>query len=55
MESLFKTLKVEGIYEVRYELEYRLDWIEGYYNREHLHTSIGFRTPIDHEAAMIAA
>ncbi|MFP3801953.1 IS3 family transposase [Paraburkholderia sp. SIMBA_027] len=60
MESFFKTLKVGRIYQVHYETraEARLDivdWIEGYYNRERLHTSIGFLTPVDYEAALIAA
>jgi putative transposase len=60
MESFFKTLKVERIYQVRYETraEARLDivdWIEGYYNRQRLHTSIDFSTPVDYEARMIAA
>ncbi len=59
MESFFKTLKVERIYQVRCETraEARLeivDWIEGYYNRERLHTAIGFLTPVDFEAALIA-
>ncbi len=60
MESFFKTLKVERIYQVRYETRAQarldiVDWIEGYYNRERLHTSIGFLTPVAYEAAMIAA
>ncbi len=60
MESFFKTLKVERIYEVHYETRAQarldiVDWIEGYYNRERLHTSIGFLTPVDYEAALIAA
>ncbi|MGN4069336.1 hypothetical protein ACS0Y7_32495 [Burkholderia gladioli] len=29
--------------------------IEDDYNRERLHTSIGFLTPVDYEAALIAA
>jgi len=32
-----------------------VDWIEGYYNRERLHTSIDFCTPVDYEARLIAA
>ncbi|GLZ23269.1 hypothetical protein Bpla01_67970 [Burkholderia plantarii] len=60
MESLFKTLKVERIHEVRYETRAParldiVDWIEGHYHRERLHTSIGFRPPVDYKAAMIAA
>ncbi len=37
------------------KLLYIVDWIEGYYNRERLHTSIGFVTPVNFEAAFIAA
>ncbi|WP_459906095.1 IS3 family transposase [Caballeronia sp. HLA56] len=60
MESFFKTLKVERIYQVRYETRAQarldiVDWIEGYYNRQRLHTSIDFSTPVDYEARMIAA
>lgn len=46
VESFFKTLKVERIYQGRYETreQARLDivnWIEGFYNRQRLHSSIG--------------
>jgi transposase InsO family protein len=54
MESFFKTLKVERLYQVRYETrsEARLDivnWIEGFYNRQRLHSSIGYRAPVTYE------
>jgi putative transposase len=60
MERFLKTLKVERIYQVRYETRARarldiVDWIEGYYNRQRLHTSIDFHTPVDYEAALIVA
>jgi transposase InsO family protein len=48
MESFFKTLRVERIYQVRYESRAQarldiVDWIEGYYNpRAHAH---GHRVP----------
>lgn len=29
--------------------------VEGYYNRQRLHTSIDFRTPVDYEAALLTA
>ncbi|MFM0515593.1 IS3 family transposase, partial [Paraburkholderia sp. RL17-373-BIF-A] len=32
-----------------------VDWIEGYYNRRPLHTSIDFSTPVEYEARLIAA
>nr|WP_249208153.1 IS3 family transposase [Burkholderia vietnamiensis] len=60
MESFFKTLKVERIYQTHYETRAHarldiVDWIEGYYNRQRLHTSIDFLTPVDYEASLIAA
>jgi len=32
-----------------------VDWIEGYSNRQRLHTSIDFLAPVEYEAALIAA
>lgn len=60
MESFFKTLKVERIHQTRYETRAQarldiVDWIEGYYNRQRLHTSIDFLTPVDYEALRMAA
>jgi len=60
MESFFKALKVERIYQVRYatRAQARLDivnWIEGFYNRQRLHSAIGYRTPVQMEAALKAA
>jgi transposase InsO family protein len=60
MESFFKTLKVERIYQTRYETraQARLDivnWIEGYYNRRRLHFSTGYRTPVQAEETLMAA
>lgn len=60
MESFFKTLKVERVGQLRYETraQARLDivnWIEGWYNRERLHSSIGYQTPADFEQGLFAA
>ena len=60
MESFFKTLKVERVDQVRYDTraQARLDivnWIEGYYNRSRLPSSIGYRSPIDVERSQMAA
>jgi transposase InsO family protein len=60
MESFFKTLKVERVYQVLYPTRAQarldiVDWIEGFYNRERLHSSIGYRTPVDEERRLMAA
>ncbi|WP_126284697.1 IS3 family transposase [Burkholderia stagnalis] len=60
MESFFKTLKVERIYQTCYETRAHarldiVDWIEGYYNRQRLHTSIDCLAPVDYEARLNAA
>jgi putative transposase len=54
MESFFKTLKVEQVYRLRYEdrSEAKLDivnWIEGFYNRVRLHSTIGYQSPVEFE------
>ena len=60
MESFFKTLKVERIYQVRYDTRAQarldiVDWIEGFYNRQRMHSSIGYRSPAEAEMQLIAA
>ena len=60
MESFFKTLKVERVHQLRYETRAAarldiVDWIEGFYNHRRIHSSIGFRTPVDAEASLRAA
>jgi len=60
MESFFKTLKVELVHQQRYEsrAQARTDivtWIEGFYNRQRIHSSIGYETPIDAECGLMAA
>jgi len=60
MESFFKTLKVERVHQFRYETRAAarldiVDWIEGFYNHRRIHSSIGFRTPVDAEASLRAA
>jgi len=60
MESFFKTLKVERIYQIRYDTRAQarldiVDWIEGYYNRVRMHTSIGFLAPVAKEHSLLAA
>jgi putative transposase len=60
MESFFKTLKVERIDQMRYDTRAQarldiVDWIEGFYNQRRLHSSIGYKTPIELERQLMAA
>lgn len=60
MESFFKTLKVERIHQLRYETRAQakldvIDWIEGFYNRERMHSSNGYQSPNDAESSLRAA
>lgn len=60
MESFFKTLKVERVHRLRYDTraEARLDivdWMEGFYNHERMHSSIGYRSPAAVERSFMAA
>jgi transposase InsO family protein len=60
MESFFKTLKVERVYQVRYESRAQacidlVNWIEGFYNSQRLHTSIDFQIPNILEKTLEAA
>jgi putative transposase len=59
-ESFFKTLKVERVYRQTYATQdhARIDivnWMEGFYDRDRLHSSIGFRSPVDAQASLVAA
>jgi putative transposase len=59
MESFFKTLKVERIHLLRYETRAQarldiIDWIEGFYNHERIHSSIGYLTPVAVERSFMA-
>ena len=58
MESFFKTLKVERIYQLHYEARAQarlgiVEWIEGFFNHRRLHASIGYRTPAHMESSLI--
>jgi Integrase core domain len=60
IESFFKTLKVERIYQVRDDTRAQarldiVDWIEGWYNRQRLHSANGFLAPVTWENAQLAA
>ena len=60
MESFFKTLKVERTHLLRYPTRASakldiVDWIEGFYNQIRIHSSIGYKTPVDVESSLMAA
>lgn len=60
VESFFKTLKVERVYRQIYATRdhARIDivnWMEGFYNRHRLHSSIGFRSPVAAETSPMTA
>ena len=54
MESFWSTLKHELIYRNRYPTRAQarqsiFEWIEVFYNRTRLHSSLGFKSPVDFE------
>ena len=58
VESLFASLKVEHVHQARYRTcdEARaalFDHLEIFYNRQRLHSGLGYRTPAEARAAMI--
>ena len=60
MESFFKTLKVERVYQLRYQTRAQarldiVDWIEGFYNHRRFHSSIGYQIPARMESRLMAA
>lgn len=60
MESFFRTLKVERVYQLRYETRAQarldiVDWIEGFYNHQRVHSAIEYRIPAHVESTLMAA
>jgi len=54
MESFYHTLKVELIYQETYETRRQarrdiFEYIEIFYNRERLHSSLGYYSPEEYE------
>ena len=59
VESFFSTLKMELVHERRYETRQQaraeiFEFIEVWYNRQRLHSSLGYMSPADYESKMIA-
>ena len=60
MESFFKTLTVEHTHLLRYDTRAAakldiVDWIEGFYNHRRMHSSVGYKTPVDVESSLMSA
>ena len=60
MESFFKTLKVEWVNRLRYATRAQarldlIDWIEGFYNANRLHSAINYLSPTSFEKELKAA
>jgi len=58
MESFYRTLKVELIYQKKYETRIEaqrdiFEYIEIFYNRERLHSSIEYNSPEEYEKMII--
>ena len=59
VESFFHTLKTEAIYHEDFEKRdqarnFIFDWIEAFYNRERIHSTLGYMSPVKFEEAMCA-
>ena len=60
VESFFGTLKQEHVYFCDYATRDEatrsiFEWIEGWYNRERLNSSIGYKTPVAYEEEIMLA
>lgn len=60
MESFFKTLKVERVYQLRYATRAQarldiVDWIEGSYKHRRIDSSIGYQIPANMESQLMVA
>jgi len=60
MESFFKTLKVERVYQRRYATRGEASsdlgqWIENFYNSWRIHSALGYLSPVEFEARAVRA
>lgn len=54
VESFFHTLKTELIYHEHFKTREQasraiFEWVEAFYNRQRIHSTLGYRTPVDFE------
>ena len=59
-ESFFHTLKIEHVYDYRYEtraeaIQSVFEYIEMFYNRQRRHSTLGYRSPVSFEMEAMAA
>jgi len=57
MESFFAALKTERVHEARFRTRAEaraavFEYIEVFYNRQRLHSALGYRTPAEARASM---
>jgi transposase InsO family protein len=57
MESFFASLKTEHVHQVRFRTREEartavFEYIEVFYNRQRLHSGVGYRTPAEARASM---
>ena len=60
MESFFHTLKTEFVHHEDFQTKALaksaiFEWIEVFYNRQRMHSSIGYKTPVEFEAEIMLA
>jgi putative transposase len=60
MKSFFQTFKTELIYQTNFLKRQDakraiFEWIEEFYNRQRIHSSVGFKTPVDFEESFMIA
>ena len=60
VESFFKTLKVECVYRQKFQTREQarqtiFEYIEVFYNRQRIHSTLDYRSPVDYEIACLAA
>lgn len=60
VESFFRTLKVELVYQRRFKTKSEavaalFEFIEVWYNRQRIHSSLGYKTPVEYEQQHLTA